>query len=443
MKKLIFVCAIFFLLCGGASAARLHVFVNIDYRGTSPVYFKVKSLNLLDEGGNPVSVPVSKPLITTKVPFGQNFLASAEVPEGAYKGVSLEIEGAGRGAAKFDNATGLDVKIPANWELKEGESRCLFLTWDVQASLREGAFRPVLYAMPQERPLRGETLYVTCDEINTLFVIRTDTNRVVASLATKESPKEMATFPRSDRLYVLCEGSRSLLSIELSTFRVIDSLVLPMVLRPRFLTMIDGRTLAITDPPNDQIILVAAASGSLLKSRRLGHRLMNVVYWKEGEQLFVSSTGEQKVYQLDRALRTVRAYDTGLRPRGIWAYKSWLYVADSGSGTVSLFNLRTGRLVGRVRSGREPIYILGTQRRLYISNQGEGTLGILWPGQMAISKRIRVGGTPSMLAVCKVRRWVYAVDRAGKGIVVVNATSLKKAGSIVLGNLPYGIAIAR
>jgi len=441
LKKIVLVILILFLVSGIAAAARLNVFVNIDHPLQSEARFKVTRLALIDDQGMDVPMDVANPVVTTKVSFGQVFLSSAEVPEGQYTGVTLKVEGVQIGTREISGER--EVKLEASWELKEEDSRCFFLVWDVRKSLRENGFDPSFYAMPQSRPLRGENLYVTCDKVNTLFAIRTDQNRVVASLGTKDTPRQLAAFSRGDRLYVLCEGSRSLLSVEMSTFRVIDSLLLPMVQSPRFLALIDGRTLAITDPSNDQIFLVDASTGSLLKSRRLGHRLTNVIYWEEGRQIFVSSTGEQKVYQLNSDLSPARSYDTGSSPRGIWVQNGWLYVADSGSGTVSLFNLKNGRLVGRVRSGREPVYLLGTQRRLYICNRGEGTLGVLWPRQMAISRRIRVGGVPSMLAVCTVRRWIYAVDRSIKGLVVVNATLLKKEGTIVLGNLPYGVAVVR
>ncbi len=442
LKKLMFSTVfIFFLAIGIAGAARLNVFVNIEHPLPTEARFELAGLSLINDQGTDVPVTVSSPGVSTAVSFGQSFLASAEVPVGRYSTVILKMKNVRLGSRKIPGD--MEAKIKVNWELKEGESRCLFLVWDVRGSLRENGFAPSFYAMFQTRPLRGETLYVTCDEINTLFAIRTDTNRVVASLATKDTPRQVAAFPRGDRLYVLCEKSRSLLSVEMSTFRVVDALLLPMVQSPRFLALVNGRTLVVTDPNNDQIFLVDAGTGSLLKSRRLGQQLTNVFYWKKGRQIFVSSAGEQKVYQLNADLSPARAYETGSSPRGIWVQNGWLYVADSGSGTVSLFNLATGKLLGRVRSGRKPVRILGTRRRLFISNWKDGTLSVLWPGQMAISRRIKAGLSPSALAVCNTRRWLYVADRGERGVTVVNSTSMKNMGMIELGCSPWDVAVAR
>lgn len=427
----------------GVGAARLNVFMNIEHATTSEARLTVTALTLVDTRGTEVPMPLEPTVVTTKAPFGQAFLTSAEVPGGSYSAIVLKVKDPSAVGTEGQKSGERETKVTVNWELEKEESRCLFIVWDVRASMRAAGFHPSFYGMAQNRPIRGETLYVTCDTINTLFAIRSDTNRVVASVATKDAPKGLVVFSRGDRLYVLCEESRSLLSVELSTFRVVDSLLLPMVLRPRFLALVNGRTLAITDPSNDQVFLVDASTGSLLQSKRLGHRPSEITYWKEGRQLFVSSTGEQRVYQVNMDLSPARAYETGSSPRGVWVQNAWLYVADSGSGTVSLFNLRNGRLVGRVRSGREPVSIFGTRQRIFISNRGEGTVSVLWPGQMAISKRIRVGGTPSNLAICQVRRWVYVVDRASNGIVVVNATTLRKVGVIGLGNPPYDLVIGR
>ena len=427
----------------GWTAARLNVFVNCENPVSSPVFFRVKSLKLIGDRGRTVTVPVTHPRVANGGPFGQVFLTSAVVPEGRYGTVTLAVGEWGREARSPRGAEVPELKLPVVLELKRGESRCLFLIWNVRRSLSGGAFHPVFRAQPQTRPLRAETLYVACDTRNTLFAVRTDTNRVVASLATKERPGEMVVPDRRDRLFVLCGGSRSLLSVELSTFQVIDSLLLPLVIRPGHLALGRDDVLAVTDPANDQIVLVAADTGRLLRSRRLGHRLSEVVYWQRGEQFFVASTGEQKVYQLNKDLSTARAYDTGSAPRGMWLQRTWLFVADSGSGTVSVFNLTTGRLVGRVRSGRGPVSLVGTQRRLYIANRQDGTLGILWPGQMSISKRIRVGGAPAKMAVCRVRRWLYVADRKNSGVVVVDTTSLHKEGTIALGAPPSGVAVSR
>jgi len=441
LKKVFLLVFMFFLVSGVCDAARLNVFVNIDHPLSSEASFKVVSLTLIDGRGGDVSISVTNPVVTTKVAFGQGFLTSSEVPEGQYTGVILKIQDVRMGTRRIPNER--EVKLAANWELNERDSRCLFLVWDVRGSLREDGFKPSFYLMPQGRPLRGETLYVTCDEINTLFAIRTDQNRVVASLGTKDTPRQLAAFPRGDRLYVLCERSRSLLSVEMSTFRIIDSLLLPMVQSPRFLALVNGRTLVLTDPSNNQIFLVDASTGGLLKSRRLGYHLTDVFYWKEGRQIFVSSTGEQKVYQLNMDLRQTGEYASGSSPRGLWVQKYRLFVTDSGSGTVSVFNLRTGRLLGRVRSGREPVAIIGSQQRLYISNRRDGYISVLWPGQMVVSKKIRVGGTPSNLAICRLRRWIYVVDRENKGLTVVNATALRGEGIIPLGNLPFDITVSR
>jgi len=435
---------VFLIVWGGvaigvAEAARLNVFVNVEHPMRRDAGFVVKELRLGGSEGTDVPLELEKPKVSTKAPFGQSLLTSAEVPEGRYSAVSLKLSEIYIGEKRISQERGIGISV--NLELKEGESRCLFLVWDVQGSQREDGFVPSLYALPQRRPLRGETVYVTCDGINTLFAIRTDRNRVVASLATKATPRQLVALPRGDRLYVLCEESRSLLSVEMSTFRVIDSLLLPMVQRPRFLTLIDRGIVAITDPTNDQIFLVDATTGRLVKSKRLGHHPSDLFFWTRGRSLFVSSTGEQKVYQLNEDLITERVYHTGSSPRGIWVERERLYVADQRSGTISVFDLRQGRLVGRLRCGPRPMKIFGVRSRLYITDAQQGILSFLWPGQMSISKRIKIGGAFYEVVACKKRGWLYIVDRKEKRIVVVDALSFKEKGSIELGGVPFGLAV--
>ena len=135
------------------------------------------------------------------------------------------------------------LPLPRPLELRGGDSVCLFLEWDVDASLREGfLFRPCLRVRLQRPPLRGELLYVTCDDIGTLYVVGANANRVVAALGVGPCPRGLLLDPEGNRLYVVDSRDRAVRVVELSTNRVVDSLALPAMLEAanRRITVIGG-----------------------------------------------------------------------------------------------------------------------------------------------------------------------------------------------------------
>ncbi|WP_456431004.1 YncE family protein [Thermosulfuriphilus sp.] len=431
---------IYFSLWGSASAARINVFLNIVAPPPEEVSFRIKNLYLIKSSGQKIPLSEGGSRVFSTANFAQEFLAAKNISPGEYQGLILEISDTCLGEEHLDSpAAPLKIRIP--FRIRGKESLSLFVFWNVRDSLQGRSFIPQFYGRLQGRPLRDETLYVTCDDIDTLFAIRADTNQVVASLGLEGGPKDLAISLTGDRLYIVASKAKALNVVELSTFRTIDTFFLPLAISPQFIALLGGNQAVVTDPQAHYLLLINLVSGGLISSRRLGYQPSEILYWEEKGQIFVSSPADQVVYILNADLSQGGKLTGIMDPRGLWIKDGRLYVAEYRPGTVSVFNLDNGELVGRIRSGRGTIRVSGSGSRLYISNEEEGTIGVISPGQLTISKKIRVKGSPFTMATYKQRRWLYVADRRNKGIIVIDITSEKPVGRIILGGKPFGMIV--
>lgn len=430
--------------------ARISVYLSLKNPSVSHVWFRCKELSISQDGKEWVTLrddPVE--VDSSKVASGQVLLGTFTVPRGTYSSFKIALEKAALkkgGKLVLLSLAKRELTIPIfpPLNLKSGDSTCLFLQWDVERSVEGGfSFSPVISARVQSIPLRGELLYVTCDDIDTLYVIRADKNWVVGSLGVGRGPKGLKLDTGHNRLYVVDSGSRDIRVVELSTNRVVDSIMLPFVLEPTFIELSPhGSGAYVTDRKSNYLLKVNLSSGMVEGETELGHGLYYPLYVEDEGLLALSSPLSQLVYLVDPDdLRVRREIRVGSAPEGILAYQGYLYVADRGSGTVTVYSFRDGRVLGRMNVGIQPRRLARSGNKIYVSNYGEGTLSLLLPGRLVVFRKITVGGSPLAMAVCERRRWLYVLDRKAKRIRVLGLTSERLMATIPLGGTPFSAQV--
>ncbi len=431
----------FILLLSSSWASRVNIFLNIVEPTEQEIKLSFESISLL-KTENSINLTLSKSFFSSKVSFRQSYLAGGNIPAGKYNFLILKVK-----EVKLNNKNLLisnhQVKLPLRFNLQKDDSLSIFVFWNVKNSIINNKFVPNFYAQVQNIPLRGEVVYVTCEDTDTLFAIRADNNQVIASLGISGTPKGLVADSNNDRLYIVSERSKKLSVVEISSFKKIDSFFLPLVFSPQYIVLLDSNKAAITDHRSDYVIVVNLLSGGLLNSRRIGYSLSEIVYSASNDRIFISSPENQAVYLLTSNLGLLKTLRVGHKPRGLWIQNNRLYVADNATGTVNIFDLSSEELLGRVRSGRGAVQVFGTKSRIYISNQKEGTVSLLVPNQLAIIKKIKVGKGPFSMTVCSRRGWLYVGLRGENSLAVIDTTSEKLVGKIELGCRPFGLSIAQ
>ncbi len=412
------------LLVGkGALAARINLFLNLEGRSHQKISFKIKDIYLVSRTGQKIRFRLNKKISSDAV-FGQYFLATKKIPPGQYHQLELFL-------GKKEKILAIDLTI------RQDQSLCLFLIWQLEASLAHPKEAPVLSVRPQRRPLGEDTIYVSCEDLDTVFAIRTDLNQVQASVAVPGKPQELAFWQQ--RLYVVSARDRSLYLIETGSFRITDRFLLPLVIEPTYLAILPDNSAVVTDPRGQYLIRLDLGSGELLGSKRLGHQPRELFFDPGENLLLVSSPLDQTIFFLNLDLSLVRRISVQ-SPRGILISQRRLFVAEYTPGLLGMFSYPEGQKIYEVRSGQGCVRLHLVGRRLFVSNQQEGSVSVLRLGQKSVSKKIYVGGAPFSLISCARRRWLYVANQKSRSLTVIDLTSEKRMGEIELGGIPFGLS---
>ncbi len=441
LRYVLIVILFFFFSNDLCQAGRLNIFLNVIHPASQNVTISLQRIEL--KGTNRIynlrDIP-SK--VSSKSTFGQVYLGYIELNREVFSSIDLyfrqvDVDG------QVVSISKKKLSLPLSVSIRDNVSLSIFLIWDVKASLKGKVFQPTFYVRLQKRPLRGENLYVTCDDASTLFVVRADNNQVQASLYIPSQPKWLSVDNNNDMLYVLSDKTRTFSLVELSSFRIVDNFILPLVRSPTFFVLLPSKMALITDPDSSYVLLYNIFSGNLVLSKRLGYSPSEVFFSSLLNRIFVSSPSDQNIYVLTPNLDLVSTIKAGQRPRGLWVGRNRLYVADYGTGMVDVFGVGAFEPLGRIRSGAGAVQVFGQGSRIYVSNEKEGTISVLSLNQLSVARKIRVGKGPFTMASCPRRGWLYIALRGEKAVAVVDTASEELIGKIFLGCRPFGLVVGK
>ncbi|MBI5444179.1 MAG: hypothetical protein HY900_23580 [Deltaproteobacteria bacterium] len=438
----------------GGRGARLSLFLALKESGGPSLRLEVASVELFSESG---WLPVRSGglrLDSQGIGPKQVFLGSRAVPPGHYQRVRLTLEEGS--VRREDGSYGelpvdpgvLELELPSPLLLAQDDSRSLFFTWDVYASLpTSDRLQPSLAVAPQIKPLLVDLVYAACPDANTIFVIRTDKHWVADSFPLTGRPTDLAMDPNPSRrrLYVLASREPAVKVVDLSSQRVIAVYGVPLAATLTSMTISpDGKFAYVLDESGGYVMQVDLATGRSTARARLAYRPRYVAYLAEQNLLAVSAAVSQTVLLLNPLdLSEVGRVVTGDGPQGLLLSKSQLYIAEAGDDTVSVYDFATNRIQARLSVGGEPRRLLDDGNHIYVSNQGSGSLSVLVPGQIGVARTIRIGGRPTEMALDTRERWLYVADDQEAALAVVDTTANQFAGRVDLGARPQGLAVIR
>jgi YVTN family beta-propeller protein len=176
----------------------------------------------------------------------------------------------------------------------------------------------------------------------------------------------------------------------------------------------DGRLLYVVCERSDQLLVLNAKEGAVLRRIRVGHIPRAVAVSPDGRQAFVTNSWDDTVSVIDAASASVtRTIATGAEPYGVVVDRAGktLYVANRISSDVSLIDLASGVERKRLMAGRGASYlaISADGSRVYCTHvyprigaqrtvpQSEVT--VIDTAREAVVKRIPLDGVAGMFHV--------------------------------------------
>ena len=185
-----------------------------------------------------------------------------------------------------------------------------------------------------------------------------------------------------------------------------------------------------------------AAQGSDVQTASVGQIPTDIVLDEAGGKLYVANFGSGTVSVLDAATLTMLGeIKVGANPNALAIHpaRHRVYVLNQGSDTLSVINTETDRAEATVRVGRRPWAMALDERadRLYVVNRRSGDLSVIEGHSLEVSQ-IPVGKRPVALALDD-RGRVYVANQGDSTVAIVEPGTGRVA-TIPVGREPKSLA---
>ncbi len=271
-----------------------------------------------------------------------------------------------------------------------------------------------------------QAAYALTPDNGLIHEIRADRLALGRTLRVARSAVSMRLSADSQWIYVLARDPRHLVAVSLKDFRVAWSaslggdpfdfdiaptdshaavsygktgaiqlidLVARRAAQPETITQEAGtlrflgnrekvESLLVADVSGQMLQALQAPSGRLITKLPLAVRPEHFCFNADGGQLFITGDGMDAVvivypYYTPQIGETVLA---GRSPGAMAASSTMLFVANSKSGDISIFNIDSRRMVGVAPAGTNPSFVTVTPDDQYalVLNEDSGDMAVLW-----------------------------------------------------------------
>lgn len=429
-----------------ADEALLSIYLETQGTCASDLTLQLSNFVLRSDQGE---IPLSLDPVTVERGQAQGrqlLLGLATAPEGYYGELAMAIEVLGKA-----DSDGLGQPVTLRFSktllLEGGDSQVLFVTWHLDDCHTGEDFTPKFSARGQGEPLSGDLLYALCSDINTLYLVRTDTRFVTAAIGLDGRAAEMVVDPQRRLLYLLNSSRHSLQVFDLATHRLIDRIPLPLTLEPAHLALdVVGNNAFVSDPKARRVVKIDLDSGQMVAHQQVGLQPGRLIYFEQdGVGLVaVCASRTQQVFLLNAdTLMTQRTLNTGLQPVDLLISDGLLYVSEAGSRAVTIFSVADGRQVGQVRMVGTPGEMLASSNddKVYVSLGQTGHLAVLGSGQFTSLRSIPVGDGAGALALSNRRGQLFVTNPAARTVTVLDRASERPTDVVPLGAVAMDLAV--
>jgi YVTN family beta-propeller protein len=289
---------------------------------------------------------------------------------------------------------------------------------------------------------------------NTLSVIDTATNGLVATLPTGANPVGVAVSPAGNRVYVT--------NFDGGTVSVIDSLnnrtLQPITVgaQPLGIAMSpDGHKVAVANfgpnaSPLRSISIIDAGTGDVAQLP-VGSGPTAVVYNPSGSQLYVSNLVDRSISIVDAPTSEVVAtlgvlpnpIGLAINPSGSRLYVAHASDSSGAPSAISVIDTGTPKVLATVNLSGDPTSLAVTPDggRAYIAIGTSGTVGVLDTSSNKILFEILIGssGFPNGVAASPDGTKLYVVDAAHNQLGTFDTNSFQQLATAAVGFNPVAL----
>lgn len=304
---------------------------------------------------------------------------------------------------------------------------------------------PFIFSQTPTTPCVGPCAYITNEFGNSVSVIDTATNRVIATVAMGNTPRGVAVHPAGTRVYVTNFSSNTLSVLDTVSNTVITTVRvggLPngVAAHPA------GTQVYVANNLDGTVSVIDTASNIVVATVRVGNRPDGVAAHPQGTRVYVANKPDNTVSVIDTATNTVTAtVKVGGSPEGVAVNPEGtrVYVTNN-SGSLSVIDTAANTVLATVAVQNFPTGVAVNPQgtRVYAAHFFSNIVSVIDTGKAetdpmhALITTVIVGNSPNGIAVHPTGGWVYAAIHNDDTVAVIDTATNRLVASVRVGNGP-------
>jgi YVTN family beta-propeller protein len=316
----------------------------------------------------------------------------------------------------------------------------------------------------------AQNAYITNQTSNTVSVIDTTTNAVIATISVGGDPEGVAVTPngpcrprywRSRRcrkgdgrkVYVANTISNTVSVIDTTTNAVIATI--PVGISPQGVTVTpDGSKVYVTNSTGT-VSVINTTTNAVVSAIPVGSFPFGVAVTPDGRKVYVANDFDNTVSVIDTATNTVIGgpITVGSNPIGVAVTPDGrkVYVANSdtrstsvsATNTVSVIDTTTNTVIATVNVGSRPFGVAVTPdgSKVYVANTVSSTVSVIDTTTNTVIATISVGFTPVGVSVTPDGSKVYVANYQSNNVSLIDTAQNAVIGTIPVGFNPYAFGV--
>jgi large repetitive protein len=294
-----------------------------------------------------------------------------------------------------------------------------------------------------------EYAYIANYNANTVSVVNTALNTIVATIPVGTNPHGVAVSPNNQWVYVTNRGSNNVSVIDAATNTVFTTIpVMPNPFKLAFSPT--GQYLYVScEGGGGWVVVIATATNAFVESFNIRGARGIAAYWDD-DHVSIVNDGGQSVSMLTRTLNTVQAIrihspdlDNPLTgPYDLVSHPSnnKIYVTDYLVNIIHLVDATTNRVIGTIPTGNRPfgLSLNSNGSRLYVANHQSNDVTVINTLTNAVITTVPVGLNPHGISVGANGR-LYVVNEGSNTVSVVDTTNYTVVATIAVGTQPISL----